>query len=142
MKTALKKTKIKINSFIGNKGFTLLEVMISVSIIAIVFVALLKMQSGSVELTSSSKFNNIAVLAARQILTKIEKDIDGWSDFEGSFEDKYKNFTWISKIEEPLLEEVDFIKAENKKKIRKITITIQDDSTQKSFKLICLRVVQ
>jgi len=55
-----------------NAGFTLLEVMIAMSILAIGLVAVLQMQSQSVSLASESRFLTTASLLAQDKMVEIE----------------------------------------------------------------------
>jgi general secretion pathway protein I len=134
-KTAIKKMSVKSTC----KGFTLLEVMISVSILAIVFLSLFNMQSGTIELATTGRFNTLAPMLARQLLADIEQDPSEWSEFEGHFGSAYPGIIWqcdISVISESGL---DFISDETWKRLHKIKIKIIDSSEEISFDMETIR---
>lgn len=77
-----------------NTGFTLLEVMISMAIIAIALVAVFGSQSQSLSLANEAKFNTTAALLAQSKMAEIEavnpKDLTSDSgDFGEDFPDYY-----------------------------------------------------
>jgi len=76
-------------------GFTLLEVMVALSIIAIVLVSLLVSQSHSVSLQDEIKFNTTAALLAQKKISEIEskKGYDLISD-SGDFGDDFPTYFW------------------------------------------------
>lgn len=122
--------------FIGNKkGFTLLEVMISVSIIALILTSLFKMQSGTIQLSTAGKFNNIAPKLAQQLIVRVEKDLANWSESEGNFGETFPGIKWTCEISDSLFEEIDFISEENYSRFKKIDIEIIDPSGQRSYKI-------
>lgn len=79
----------------GNKGFTLLEVMIAVAIIAIALVTLLGAQSQSVSIASGAKFDTMAsMLAQWKMSDLLLQDYGELSDDEGNFGTEYPQFAW------------------------------------------------
>jgi len=91
-------------------GFTLLEVMIAMAIIAIALVAVFGSQSQSVSLASEAKFNTTAALLAQSKMAEIEtlnpKDlVSGSGDFGEDFPDYHWDVT-VSDIVFPGAEEV------------------------------------
>ena len=83
------------------KGFTLLEVMVSVAIIAIVFVSILKLQGQTILMNETIRFYTIAPLLADAKISDIKINP---SNFElsssGDFGDEYPGYTWKVQIEE------------------------------------------
>ena len=53
-------------------GFTLLEVMVAVAIIAMTFVSLLGSQSQSISIAGISRFETTAAMLAREKLTELQ----------------------------------------------------------------------
>ncbi|MEA1969663.1 MAG: prepilin-type N-terminal cleavage/methylation domain-containing protein [Thermodesulfobacteriota bacterium] len=111
----------------ASKGFTLLEIMVSISIIAIVFLSLFKMQAGNITLSEAEQFYSAAPYLAQKIIAHIETDFtdtsdtSDTSDASGEFEDDFKNYRWsysITSEYEPLDSDVmNGEKIENFKKI-------------------------
>lgn len=80
-------------------GFTLLEVMVSLSIMAIALTALLASQSQSLSLASEAKFCTTAALLAQSKIAEIEviKPEDLRSD-SGVFGEDFSNYQWDLKV--------------------------------------------
>jgi general secretion pathway protein I len=79
----------------GNRGFTLLEVMIAVAIIAIALVAVLGSQSQSLTLASEAKFNTTAALLAQSKMAEIETEsMEKLSSDSGDFGEDFPNYHW------------------------------------------------
>ena len=85
----------------SEKGFTLLEVMVAVAIIAIAFVSLLGSQSQSISIATISRFETTASMLARMKLAEIE--IEGFEELsgtQGDFEDDFSDFHWQTEVSE------------------------------------------
>jgi general secretion pathway protein I len=79
----------------GNRGFTLLEVMIAMAIIAIALVAVLGSQSQSLTLASEAKFNTTAALLAQSKMAEIETEsMENLSSDSGDFGEDFPNYHW------------------------------------------------
>lgn len=76
-------------------GFTLLEVMISVAVIAISLTALLGLQSQSISLANEAKINTLAGLLAQSKMAQIlGQEADILAASSGDFGDDYPEFRW------------------------------------------------
>ena len=92
---------------LSDKGFTLLEVMVAVALIAIALTTLLASQSQSVSFANSAKFETMAALLAQSKMSEIElQDKDALSDDSGDFGDDYPGYAWEVSISEVYLGEV------------------------------------
>ena len=87
-------------------GFTLLEVMISVAIIAIVLMAVLGSQSQGLSLSGESRFNRTAALLAQGKMAEIEtvKDLGDLNSDSGDFGDEFPGYTWQLSVREVLFD--------------------------------------
>jgi general secretion pathway protein I len=93
-----------------NKGFTLLEVMIAVALIAVALVTLLGSQSQSVSFANSAKFETMAALLAQGKMSEITiKDADSLSSDSGDFGDDYPGYAWEAKVSDVSIEGVEAI---------------------------------
>ncbi|OGR26130.1 MAG: hypothetical protein A2277_08220 [Desulfobacterales bacterium RIFOXYA12_FULL_46_15] len=125
----------------GNGGFTLLEVMISVSIIAVIFISLFRMQSFCISLAETGRFNTLAPILAGRLLNKIETDLDNWSEPEGNFGENYPGIGWACEIMDFPLQELEFTGKESTHRLKKIIVTITGSSGQTPLKTETWRVV-
>jgi general secretion pathway protein I len=83
------------------KGFTLLEVMVSVAIIAIVFVSILKLQGQSILMNETIRFYTIAPLLADSKIAEIKLNPTNFElSSSGDFGDEYPGYSWKVQIEE------------------------------------------
>ncbi len=98
-----------------NKGFTLLEVMIAVALIAIALTTLLGSQSQSVSFANSAKFETMAALLAQSKMSEItvQKPDELTSD-SGDFGEDYPGYAWevnVSDIAIPGMDNIsDYLK--------------------------------
>jgi general secretion pathway protein I len=96
------------------RGFTLLEVMIAVTIIAIVLVAVLGSQSQSLSLANDAKFNTTAALLAQTKMAEVETENSlDLSSTSGDFGEDFPEYQWEVNVSEvPLLgvEGLDYLK--------------------------------
>jgi general secretion pathway protein I len=93
-----------------NRGFTLLEVMIAVALIAIALVTLLGSQSQSVSFANSAKFETMAALLAQSKMSEITiQDADSLSSDSGSFGEDYPGYSWEATVSDVSIEGVEAI---------------------------------
>lgn len=95
----------------NQKGFTLLEVMVALSIIVIVLTALMGAQSQGMSMAIESKFNITAALLARDKMSRLELvEDDEISSDSGDFGDDFAPYRWSLEVEPlqiPGVEEAD-----------------------------------
>jgi general secretion pathway protein I len=77
------------------EGFTLLEVLVAVAILAIAMVAILKANVQSLETLTKSRETSTASLLAASKLAEIEAaGIANWSELQGDFAEDYPDYVW------------------------------------------------
>ncbi len=115
-------------------GFTLLEVMIAMAILAITLVTIYQSQSQSISMATDSRFLTTASLLAQGRMAEIDAaDPRTVVSANGDFGDDYPGYTWrleVSAVEElPLL--------------RKMTLTVTQGrmATRNAYRLILYKVV-
>jgi general secretion pathway protein I len=82
-----------------NRGFTLLEVMVAVALIAIALTALLGSQSQSVSFANSAKFETMAALLAQGKMSEIVlQGTGGLSSDSGDFGEDYPGYAWNATV--------------------------------------------
>ena len=82
-------------------GFTLLEVMIAVAILAIALTSLFGSQSSSVALATETRFNIQAPLLAQLQLARLHSAEEIIAD-SGDFGDEFPGFEWDLTVEDAL----------------------------------------
>ncbi len=85
----------------GPGGFTLLEVMVALAMIAIGLVAVLASQSQSVSLANEARFNALAALLAQDKMAELAAAADqlGGGD-QGDFGEDFPGFRWRAEVSE------------------------------------------
>lgn len=97
-------TKLAENIRNDSSGFTLLEVLIAMSIMVVAFTSILSIQSSNLRSSAKAKRMNIIGMLARNALIQTEIEIKGKKFSEipeeanGKFETPYEEFTWVRKI--------------------------------------------
>ncbi|MDO9265161.1 MAG: prepilin-type N-terminal cleavage/methylation domain-containing protein [Desulfosalsimonadaceae bacterium] len=121
-----------IHSAGNHRGFTLLEVMVAVSIIAIVLVSIVRLQGQTISMNETIRFYAVAPLLAQAKLSEITLKPE---DFEGSqsgdFGDDYPGYTWKAEIEELSIEVVESATL----KVKKIDMFVDLNNGQMKFSL-------
>ena len=81
--------------FPGNAGaFTLLEVMIAISILAITLVTLFGSQSRSLSYATEAQFNIVAPMLASLKLAEVERGMVAMENDEGDFGADFPGYSW------------------------------------------------
>lgn len=79
-------------------GFTLLETMVALGILAIVLTAVLRMHSQTLFVDRQAKFYTIAALLAQEKLAQIENSIPAVES--GVFEKEFSGYSWHILVED------------------------------------------
>ncbi|MBN2688036.1 MAG: type II secretion system minor pseudopilin GspI [Deltaproteobacteria bacterium] len=114
-------------------GFTLLEVMVAMAILAITLVAVFQSQSQSISMASESRFITTASLLAQSKMTEMEVAAPGdLNSGSGDFGDDYPGYSWRTSIDSTQLEA-----------IKKIEVTVSNErmASNNTFTLILYRFV-
>lgn len=84
----------------NHRAFTLLEVMIAISIIAVALVTLLGSQSRSLSHATEAQFNVMAPMLAALKLAEVQRKVVDAENSEGDFEEDFPGYSWKMAIEE------------------------------------------
>jgi general secretion pathway protein I len=88
-------------------GFTLLEVMLAMAILAIVLVAVFQSQAQSISMTSRARFETTAALLAQSRMAEIEAaDTGDISPGRGDFDEQFPDYSWQVDLSDTELENV------------------------------------
>jgi len=122
-----------------DSGFTLLEIMVAVSIIAIVLVSVYKMQAQTISMNYAARFYATAPLLAQLKIAEVEIENLGKSaDDSGDFGDEFPGYRWnvvVDDIESELLGNI----AEN---LKKIDVNISFNNDELTYRLRSYRFIQ
>ncbi len=93
-----------------SRGFTLVEVLVSLAIIAIVLITCLRAQNQSIRLYHLSRDMTVATILARQKMLEIELavklgEFPELGEDEGDFEDTFPGFSWQKSVSTTPFEE-------------------------------------
>ena len=121
-------------TLVRSRGFTLLEVMIAMAILAITLVALYQSQSQSISMASDSRFLTTASLLAQSRMAEFDAvDPRGVVSANGDFGDDYPGYTW--RLEVGSVEELPLLKRFT------LTVTQGRMATRNTYRLILYKVV-
>ncbi len=80
-------------------GYTLLEVMVAIAIIATALTAVLGSQSQGLSLASEAKFNTTAAFLAQSKMAEMEsEDLQDLTSDAGDFGDDFPDYRWDMKV--------------------------------------------
>jgi general secretion pathway protein I len=118
----------------NKQGFTLLEVMIAVSIIAISLVALFGSQSRSLTHATEAHFNIIAPMLASGKLAELKADNSAPNNDDGDFGDEFPGYTWEIETENANFDSPDVL-GKLEKPLTKVELTVLWSDTRYSYVL-------
>lgn len=102
-------------------GFTLLEIMVAVSIIAIVLVSIYKMQAQTISMNYEARFYATAPLLAQLKMTEQEtKSLEDLTSDSGNFDDDFPGYSWSMAVDDVESEAL----GTTAKDLKKIDVTI------------------
>jgi general secretion pathway protein I len=94
------------NKLANQKGFTLLEVLIAIAIMALALGSILAIEGGSINHSVESKQMNIVAMLAKNEMITTELDIEGKSfdevekETSGKFDPPFEDFGWKREVSE------------------------------------------
>jgi general secretion pathway protein I len=118
----------------NNRGFTLLEVMIAVSIMAIALVALFGSQSRSLSNATEAHFNIVAPMLAAGKLAEIKSGNVFSANDDGDFGEDFPEYTWTVEIENASFDNPQAL-TDLAKPLQKIELTVLWNETSYSYTL-------
>ena len=118
------------------KGFTLMEVMVAVAVVAIALMAIYRMHTQTLFMDTLGRFDTVATLLARQKLADVDAgDLNDLIDDSGDFGADYPGFAWKLQSEAVVS---DLLKDDGPI-LKRITVTI--DAGDNAFSLTTYRHV-
>ena len=102
-------------------GFTLLEIMVAVSLISIVLVSIYKMQAQTISMNYEARFYATAPLLAQFKMTEQEtKSLEDLTSDSGNFGDDFPGYSWSMAVDDVESEAL----GNTAKDLKKIDVTI------------------
>ena len=87
--------------FRSKQGFTLLEVMVALAILAITLTSIYRLHGQTMEMSARTRFYSQSPILAQTKLTELEREgIENSQDGSGDFGQDYPNYTWATHVEE------------------------------------------
>ena len=119
---------MKNTEVLKTNGFTLLEIMVAISILVLVLVTIFKMHTQTLAMHNTARFQTAAPLLAQKKIAEIKmKTIDELISDMGDFDDRFPGYAWkvsINDVQSEILETV----ADNLKLIRVTVSSNKDES--------------
>lgn len=82
-------------------GFTLLEVMVALGVMAVVLISVYRLQSQTLAMSMESRFYTQAPLLARSALVRLEHSKEReWASAQGDFGREFPGYQWKITVEE------------------------------------------
>jgi general secretion pathway protein I len=108
-------------------GFTLLEVMVALAILAITLTSIYRLHSQTMLMSARSRFYSQAPLLAQSKLAEIDREgIKNSEDGSGDFGQAYPNYAWSVRIEDV---SSDLLK-DNKQHLTRIEVTVTQNEQE------------
>ena len=120
-------------------GFTLLEVMISLSIIAIALLAVYGNYSQTIAMNAEQQFNTTAPLLAAKVVADFEnRSLSDLTDESGNFGSEFDQYQWTAVVETLISDTLGNI-AED---LHSITITVSFNNDERVFQCKTIRFIR
>ena len=126
-------------SLILRSGFSLLEILVAMSIIAIVFLSIFKMNNQTISMNHAAKFYTIAPLLAQNKVGELElKSVYESIYNSGDFGDNYPGYRYNISIDDTDSEFLGYAAGD----LKKIDVTVFTDIEELSYSLRTYRFME
>ncbi len=121
------------------KGFTLLEVMVSVAIMSIVLVSVYRLHSQSLTMNTETRFYTQAPMLAQSILAEMGagEDVE-FADNSGEFGENFPGYAWKASVEDVEIEALGEISQD----LKKIDVTVSFNENEYVYNLRTYRIIR
>ena len=122
-----------------NGGFTLLEIMVALAMIAIVLVAVYRMQTQTINMNIVGRFQTVAPFLAQKVMADIETmPAEELFDSRGDFGESFPDLNWTVTVEELVTETF----GEIGKDLKRINVTITSTTDKQNYSVLTYRLVR
>jgi len=120
-------------------GFTLLEVLIAVAVMAIVLVSVYRMHSQTLSMTAATRFYIQAPMLAQSKMAQLEASpADSISGDSGDFEDKFPGYSWNVATEDVSSEALGEVAGD----LKRIDVTVSLNENEYEYSIRAYRLVR
>ncbi len=120
-------------------GFTLLEVLVAMSIIAISLTAIYHLQTQTIAMAGATRFYTIAPMLAQQKLAEIEASSEAAEvEEDGEFSEDFAGYAWKMSMEDVESESLE----EEVQNLKRIDITISLNENEFSYSLRSYKFIE
>ncbi len=117
-----------------NRGFTLLEVMVAIAILAIALTTLLGSQSQSMLAAEQADFSARSALLARMKMAEIIAEDDLTAVSSGDFGEQFPGYSWEVELDDLDVGDLELL-AVTAGQLRRIAVTVQRADDNRLFTL-------
>ena len=118
------------------QGFSLIEVLVAMAVIAIVVIAIFRLNSQTIDMTNATRFHTLAPLLAQSKLADIEsRKIEDATSDSGDFGESHPGFNWNVTIDTVLSESL----GETAENLKKIDLTVSYSGSGAIYNLTLYR---
>jgi general secretion pathway protein I len=120
-------------------GFTLLEVMVAMAIMAIVLVSVYRMHSQTLSMNSANRFYTLAPMLAQSKLAQLETgSSELMADDSGDFGEQFPGYAWIVAVEDVAVDALGEISND----LKKIELTVSLNNNEYAYTVRTYRLVR
>ncbi|MCG8683348.1 MAG: prepilin-type N-terminal cleavage/methylation domain-containing protein [Desulfobacterales bacterium] len=126
-----------------DKGFTLIEILVSMAVMAIVLATLFQLQSSTVDLSESVQFKESAQMLVRQQLAALpllDFDSEELQSTSEDFQTRYTTSVEIVSADE-LADWEGILSGDRASRLKKILVEVSDQSRGRQFKVETWRYI-
>jgi prepilin-type N-terminal cleavage/methylation domain-containing protein len=122
------------------RGFTLLEVLVAMVIMAFTLLTLLLLHSGTIRLAGAGRFTGSIPMLAEKVLADQMADPSGLTgDSSGRFDPEFQGLEWTCSIEDVTWDDTVSLSDQQLERLKKIKVEIFAPNTGRSWSMIFWR---
>jgi prepilin-type N-terminal cleavage/methylation domain-containing protein len=121
------------------RGFTLLEVLVAMVIMAVTLLTLLLLHSGTIRLAGAGRFTGSIPMLAETVLADQMADPSGFSRASGNFGPEFEDLAWTCTIQEIPWDDPVHLSDQQLDRLKKIEIEISAPKTGRTWSMTTWR---
>ena len=123
----------------SDRGFTLLEVLVAMAIMALTLLTLLLMHSGTIQLAGAGIFTGNIPMLVQRVLAEQMADSSGFNQGAGSFGPEFQGLEWTCTTEDVTWEDPASLSDQQLDRLKKIKIEISAPGKDRSWSITTWR---